>query len=70
MLTRQGCLARGLWLSCLVDLLQLLCCCVLQEQLKAGEEIARCPSCSLYITVIYDQVRNYLCSALEACMMP
>ncbi|WIA34764.1 hypothetical protein OEZ86_013070 [Tetradesmus obliquus] len=25
------------------------------EQLKAGEEIARCPSCSLYITVIYDQ---------------
>ncbi|KAF6256148.1 hypothetical protein COO60DRAFT_1272092 [Scenedesmus sp. NREL 46B-D3] len=26
------------------------------DQLKAGEEIARCPSCSLYITVIYDQV--------------
>lgn len=24
------------------------------EDLKAGEEIARCPSCSLYITVIYD----------------
>ncbi|KAF8061359.1 gghA [Scenedesmus sp. PABB004] len=25
------------------------------EELRAGEEIARCPSCSLYITVIYDQ---------------
>ncbi|PNW71426.1 hypothetical protein CHLRE_16g653850v5 [Chlamydomonas reinhardtii] len=24
------------------------------EELRAGEEIARCPSCSLYITVIYD----------------
>jgi diphthamide biosynthesis protein 3 len=26
------------------------------EELKAGEEIARCPSCSLVITVLYDQV--------------
>ena len=25
-----------------------------QEELKAGEEFARCPSCSLYITVIYN----------------
>lgn len=25
-----------------------------QEELAAGEEIARCPSCSLYITVIYN----------------
>ncbi|KAF5831495.1 Diphthamide biosynthesis protein [Dunaliella salina] len=24
------------------------------EDLRAGEEIARCPSCSLYITVIYN----------------
>lgn len=24
------------------------------EELRAGEEIARCPSCSLYITVVYD----------------
>jgi diphthamide biosynthesis protein 3 len=24
------------------------------EELAAGEEIARCPSCSLYITVVYD----------------
>lgn len=24
------------------------------EDLKNGEEIARCPSCSLYITVIYN----------------
>lgn len=24
------------------------------EELRSGEEIARCPSCSLYITVIYD----------------
>jgi hypothetical protein len=28
----------------------------LQEDLKIGEEIARCPSCSLYITVIYNLV--------------
>lgn len=27
-----------------------------QEELRAGEEIARCPSCSLYITVIYNPV--------------
>lgn len=27
---------------------------ITKEELKAGEEIARCPSCSLYITVIYD----------------
>jgi len=24
------------------------------EELRTGEEIARCPSCSLYITVVYD----------------
>lgn len=24
------------------------------EELRAGEDIARCPSCSLYITVIYN----------------
>lgn len=24
------------------------------EELAAGEEVARCPSCSLYITVVYD----------------
>eukprot|EP00890_Picochlorum_soloecismus_P002629 jgi/Picsp_1/3367/NSC_06205-R1_diphthamide biosynthesis protein 3 len=24
------------------------------EELAAGEEIARCPSCSLYVQVIYD----------------
>ncbi|GAQ79681.1 hypothetical protein KFL_000350350 [Klebsormidium nitens] len=24
------------------------------DELKTGEEIARCPSCSLYITVIYN----------------
>ena len=33
----------------------LLC---LQEELAAGEEIAHCPSCSLYITVIYNLVRH------------
>ena len=27
-----------------------------QADLKIGEEIARCPSCSLYITVIYNPV--------------
>ena len=28
----------------------------MQEELAEGEEIARCPSCSLYITVVYDLV--------------
>jgi diphthamide biosynthesis protein 3 len=27
---------------------------ITKEDLKMGEEIARCPSCSLYITVIYN----------------
>ena len=27
----------------------------MQEELAAGEEIARCPSCSLYLLVIYNQ---------------
>ena len=27
-----------------------------QDDLRAGEEIARCPSCSLFITVIYNPV--------------
>ncbi|GLT97004.1 hypothetical protein SLE2022_145920 [Rubroshorea leprosula] len=27
---------------------------ITKEELKLGEEIARCPSCSLYITVIYN----------------
>jgi len=30
------------------------CDCLVQKNLKMGEEIARCPSCSLYITVIYN----------------
>ena len=29
----------------------------IQEQLALGEEIAKCPSCSLIIRVIYDPVR-------------
>ncbi|KAJ8646443.1 hypothetical protein MRB53_008191 [Persea americana] len=28
---------------------------ITKADLKLGEEIARCPSCSLYITVIYNQ---------------
>jgi len=28
---------------------------ITREELAAGEEIAKCPSCSLYITVIYNQ---------------
>ncbi|XP_020243948.1 diphthamide biosynthesis protein 3-like [Asparagus officinalis] len=28
---------------------------ITREDLRLGEEIARCPSCSLYITVIYNQ---------------
>jgi hypothetical protein len=39
----------------------------LQEELKEGEEIARCPSCSLYITVIYNPV-GAQCRA--CCMRP
>ncbi|WCJ33818.1 Diphthamide biosynthesis protein 3 [Euphorbia peplus] len=27
---------------------------ITKEDLRVGEEIARCPSCSLYITVIYN----------------
>ncbi|KAH0451672.1 hypothetical protein IEQ34_018971 [Dendrobium chrysotoxum] len=27
---------------------------ITKEELRIGEEIARCPSCSLYITVIYN----------------
>lgn len=29
-----------------------------QKQLAAGDEIATCPSCSLIIRVVYDQVRS------------
>ena len=29
----------------------------LQDELLAGEDIARCPSCSLFVQVIYDQVK-------------
>lgn len=32
---------------------------LMQEELAAGEEIAHCPSCSLYITVVYDPVRAW-----------
>lgn len=28
---------------------------ITKAELRLGEEIARCPSCSLYITVIYNQ---------------
>lgn len=28
----------------------------LQDDLKAGEEVATCPSCSLILKVIYDKV--------------
>jgi diphthamide biosynthesis protein 3 len=30
----------------------------LQEELKAGEEVATCPSCSLIVKVIYDPVSS------------
>jgi hypothetical protein len=41
-----------------------------QEELRAGEEIARCPSCSLYITVIYNPVRaGPLRTALQSCTL-
>ncbi|KAL0027995.1 hypothetical protein WJX79_009420 [Trebouxia sp. C0005] len=29
---------------------------ITKEELAEGEEIARCPSCSLYITVVYDPI--------------
>ena len=31
-----------------------------QEDLENGEEVAECPSCSLIVKVIYDQVSLYL----------
>lgn len=34
------------------------CCPSSQKDLAAGEDIARCPSCSLYVQVIYDQVQE------------
>ncbi|KAK7264352.1 hypothetical protein RJT34_31959 [Clitoria ternatea] len=34
------------------------------EDLKLGEEIARCPSCSLYITVIYN-IEDFLSKGLQ-----
>jgi hypothetical protein len=34
----------------------LLCGAHVQEELRQGEEVARCPSCSLYITVVYNPV--------------
>jgi diphthamide biosynthesis protein 3 len=33
----------------------------LQEELQRGEEVARCPSCSLYITVVYNPVGGCHC---------
>ncbi len=36
-----------------------------QKELLEGEEIARCPSCSLYITVIYDPVIKQLAVAFS-----
>ncbi len=30
--------------------------CLVQDELLAGEDIARCPSCSLFVQVIYEQV--------------
>ena len=32
--------------------------CVLQEELSSGEDVAKCPSCSLMIKVIYDIVSS------------
>ncbi|KAG6653193.1 hypothetical protein I3843_05G051400 [Carya illinoinensis] len=32
---------------------------VTKDELRLGEEIARCPSCSLYITVVYN-VEDFL----------
>ncbi len=29
----------------------------MQEELRNGEDVARCPSCSLYIPVVYNPVR-------------
>ena len=38
------------------------CSVLVQKELAAGEDIARCPSCSLYVQVIYDQVALQLAS--------
>ena len=38
--------------------MSLICFFLAQAELAAGETIARCPSCSLYITVVFDEARD------------
>jgi hypothetical protein len=47
---------RRLWVSYVI----LTSVFTLQEELASGEDIAKCPSCSLLIKVIYDIVSNIL----------
>ena len=42
--------------------------CSLQKEMLAGEVIGRCPSCSLFIQVIYDQV-SQCAPASEICIL-
>lgn len=56
-------------LSCLASYSLLIR--IMQEELRMGEEIARCPSCSLYIQVIYDPVSRGACPACPCmCITP
>lgn len=40
---------------------------MLQDELRAGEEVATCPSCSLIVKVIYNPVRFMLKPILTKC---
>jgi len=40
-------------------------CVVYQQELQDGEDVARCPSCSLIIRVIYDLASEFLLTYLN-----
>lgn len=42
---------------------------ITKEDLRLGEEIARCPSCSLYITVIYN-IEDFLNHSTNKAIQP
>ena len=44
------------------------CGCSSQKEMLAGEDIGRCPSCSLFIQVIYEQVKHSA-AAFERCVL-
>ena len=40
----------------------------MQDELRAGEDIAHCPSCTLFITVIYDPVSVFSLAFDRTCL--